>query len=206
MFLQGLGDPPLDQILNFPVGRVPVHPEFLVIAAVENHSVNSGVGQDVFLPGVQRLAAEFLQPIPRAFIEDRRIPERQAEKMSLFSQFRRIQSMMVHLPKNPGQTFPQRPHNARIDQNAGDDGVPGIMDFVPAQQLLDPHRPGEVSGTANFQAVVEHPDFNGIPFESIIPVGDGVNERLFPGKREVFEFLTVEEVLQDNPLLDTPPR
>ncbi len=76
------------------------------------------------------------------------------------------------------------------------------MDFFLTHQLLIFDRARQLAGATDLDTIVEHPDLNGASLETIIPVSDGVDESLPPGKSRIFKFLSEEEVSPHDSLLD----
>jgi hypothetical protein len=107
--------------------------------------------------------------------------------------------MAFHLLKNPQDPFSQRPHVPGVRQNPTDQRISAVMDPLTALDLFGPDRLREPARAADFQAVIEHPDRNGASLQGIVPVGEGVDQGLFPDEARVFEFFPEEKIpLQDS--------
>src|SRR5262249_8934109 len=80
----------------------------------------------------------------------------------------------------------EHPHNERVARK---------MDALLLSKLFEGHRRGRQPGAAHGDVVVEHPNFDGRAGESVVAMGDGIDQGFLPSEGRILKTLAEKEIV-----------
>ena len=88
----------------------------------------------------------------------------------------------VHFREHTRDALALFPGHVQIRQNPYDSGISAIMDLVQTKEFIQRQCADQRSRAHDFHTVVEKPYFSAMPFNAVIPVGNGVEQRFPPNE------------------------